>query len=411
MIERNNIKKLNSFLLFGFFIDYINQNFKFDFSRIDKKKFLSFSEEELIHKGSELWDVAINKSFQNAKACVVPLSGGLDSRAILGGLLNCTEATNIYTYTFGTPGSLDFEIGNFIAKKIGTRHIEFPLTQHLYSLDEELEYSKRINHQTILFHHPPIFHILNSFSDYQVWSGFMGDPLTGSHLDKKPSIIYEDAISKFLQKNIYCKSINLVDKDLALSIIKEYLDIDENLNKKKIMLDDFLDFNYRQLRYIEPHVLMKGLKYITPFTDNDLFDFYLSIPKKYRYDQYLYKKILMNSYSKLFSYKTKNNAGLPLQANKFLSYTYQYLKKIKKTTRLFINPDINYIDFNDGIRYRADLKKIIYESIMDLKQRRIIDTLNIDKIWYNHINKRSNHADALITLASLEIHLKAGAKL
>ena len=41
----------------------------------------------------------------------------------------------------------------------------------------------------------------------------------------------------------------------------------------------------------------------------------------------------------------------------------------------------------------------------------IIDWINIDNIWKRHINNDSDHADALITLASLEIHLKAGKSL
>ena len=71
----------------------------------------------------------------------------------------------------------------------------------------------------------------------------------------------------------------------------------------------------------------------------------------------------------------------------------------------------NYIDFNEGIRNRKDLNTIIYSSVMDLKERKIIDWIDIDNIWKRHINKESDHADALITLASLEIHLKAGKSL
>ena len=46
-----------------------------------------------------------------------------------------------------------------------------------------------------------------------------------------------------------------------------------------------------------------------------------------------------------------------------------------------------------------------------LKKRKIVDWIDIDEIWKRHINKTADHADALLTLASLEIHLKAGKKL
>jgi len=50
---------------------------------------------------------------------------------------------------------------------------------------------------------------------------------------------------------------------------------------------------------------------------------------------------------------------------------------------------------------------VVYESIQDLKKRRIVDWINIDAIWNRHQNRQANHADALTLLASLEINLKA----
>lgn len=410
MIENFNIERLNSFFLFGYYIDYTNPNLKFDFSRINKEKFLCFSEQDLIEKGSELWDAAINKSFQNKQTSVVPLSGGLDSRAILGGLLECTDARNINTYTFGTPGTLDYNIGNYIAKKVGTRHTSYPLTKHLFTLEEELQFSKMTNHQTVLFHHPPITEIINSFSNNKVWSGFMGDPLTGSHLSINSSITFDEAISRFINKNIFSKTINVhTDSDIS-SPIKHYLSTQTNDYDEKLSFDDWLDFNYRQLKYVEPHVLMKGFKYITPFTDKNLFSFFLSLSDEYRYSQRLYKKILISKYPRLFSYKTKINCGLSLHTNKHLLLAHKLLKYYKKHSRYFIDPDTNYIDFNEGIRNRNDIKKIIYENVMDLKERKILELFNYDEIWKNHINKKGNYADVLIVLASLEIHLKAGSR-
>ena len=43
---------------------------------------------------------------------IVPLSGGLDSRAILGGLLDAGLKDQITTVTFGTLGTWDYDIGS-----------------------------------------------------------------------------------------------------------------------------------------------------------------------------------------------------------------------------------------------------------------------------------------------------------
>ena len=72
------------------------------------------------------------------------------------------------------------------------------------------------------------------------------------------------------------------------------------------------------------------------------------------------------------------------------------------------NKRINYIDFKEAIRNREDFRTIIYENIMDLNNRKIVDWINIEDIWKEHINYKIDHSKALMILASLEIHLKAG---
>ncbi len=76
-----------------------------------------------------------------------------------------------------------------------------------------------------------------------------------------------------------------------------------------------------------------------------------------------------------------------------------------------LNPHINYIDFDDAIRNRSDVKSVIYENIMDLNNRKIVDWIDIVDIWKNHQSKNGNYSDVLMTLASLEIHLKTGMKI
>ena len=63
---------------------------------------------------------------------VVPLSGGLDSRIILGGLLKKGLKDSIITITFGTPGTLDYDIGIHIAKQLGIYYEALDLTKVCY---------------------------------------------------------------------------------------------------------------------------------------------------------------------------------------------------------------------------------------------------------------------------------------
>jgi hypothetical protein len=193
----------------------------------------------------------------------------------------------------------------------------------------------------------------------------------------------------------------------------KFIDLDDSV-KDKLILEHIIDLMNRQLKFIAPHVLMRGYNYRL-LLHKPLTDFALSVNNNLLEEQYLYKKMLSKEFPKLFSIPIKSNIGLPLNAGRARIMCQKLINKTKKITNIFItnfpNPNINYIDFDEGIRNRDDLKKIIYENIMDLKIRKVVDWVNIDEIWEKHQSKKYNHADALIVLASLEIHLKAGKKI
>ena len=58
-------------------------------------------------------------------------------------------------------------------------------------------------------------------------------------------------------------------------------------------------------------------------------------------------------------------------------------------TKLLSGKSIIYIDLNEKIRTKKDLREIISTNVMDLKSRDIIDWLDIEEILNNHLsNKR-----------------------
>ncbi len=400
-------QNLNSFLKLGYFLDYKNNKDIFiDVSSIDKQKYQKVSENELINIGSKLWIESISANFQSNQKHLVPISGGLDSRSILAGVLKHTEAKNIYTYTFGTPNTLDYDVGNYVAKKIGTNHKSFDLTRYNFNQKELEDISKRVNFQTILFHHAPVWEVDKKFENCQNWCGFMGDPLSGSKLSKEPSLSIEVAKKQFMRKNTYVSSIDLTNGLNSEGLVEADL-----IDKSLLTLDEQLDFQNRQVKYIAPHVLMQGYEYKIPFLYQPWVDFMLSVPNSFRRDQILYKKILLHTFPKEFSYRTKTNYGLPLGASKNTIFIKRVVDKLLRMTKLSSGKNINYLDFNEKIRTKQDLRKVITSNVIDLKDRDIIEWRNIEEILNNHLTNKGNYADALIVLASLEIHLKNGLKI
>lgn len=401
-----NKKNLSSFLKLGYFLDYKNKDISINVSNIDKQKYQDIEEYELIKIGSKLWKESICSNFDTNQKHLVPISGGLDSRAILSALLEHTEAKNIYTYTFGTPNTLDYDVGNYVAKKVGTNHKSFDLRRYNFNQKELENISKRVNFQTILFHHAPVWQVDKKFEGCQNWCGFMGDPLSGSKLSKEPSLSLEVAKKQFMRKNTYVSSIDLTNGLNFEGLVEADL-----IDKSLLTLDEQLDFQNRQVKYIAPHVLMQGYEYKIPFLYQPWVDFMLSVPNSFRRDQILYKKILLHTFPKEFSYRTKTNYGLPLGASKNTIFIKRVVDKLLRMTKLSSGKNINYLDFNEKIRTKQDLRKVITSNVIDLKDRDIIEWRNVEEILNNHLTNKGNYADALIVLASLEIHLKNGLKI
>lgn len=406
-----NMEKLNSFLTFGFFLDYKNTKFEIKLDGIDKKIYENANEPELIKQGGELFDAAVSKSFNPNVNNLVPISGGLDSRAILASLLKHTSASNISTFTFGSPNSLDFEIGKLVAKKFGTKHISLPTRENSYSQEGFEKISNLNNNQTFLFHHGPVIELNDMFDGYDYWSGHLGDPVTGGHLAPKAGNIFE-AKNYFINKNIFVDSINLMsDKDYDFHKLLNIDFIDENL----LTLEEQLDYNFRQSMLIEPHILMNGFNYKVPFMEKDFMNFFHSIKNNHRVSQGLYKKMLLKTYPDAFSLPTTKAFGRPLSDSKYKILLWRSQLKARRILSRKIsfikNPQVNYTDFNNMIRTKDDFGRLILNNIMDLNARNITPWIDIESLWLKHKKHKKNHADALMVLASLELHLKNNSSL
>lgn len=105
---------------------------------------------------------SIERKIDFSKDQVVPLSGGMDSRIVLGLLLEFVEASKIKTYTFGVHGSYDYEIPNAIARFLGTQHTNFSSADTHYSVEGLIRAAIASDGNTEVFH--PL--VLNRVSDY-----------------------------------------------------------------------------------------------------------------------------------------------------------------------------------------------------------------------------------------------------
>lgn len=340
---------------------------------------------------------------------VVPLSGGLDSRAIFSALLEVVPKERILTVTFGLPGSWDFDIGKEVAKAYRVKNIEINLAS------PEWSWANRDVYKNIVNNAPPIWLFeayVNSYlpallgADKVYWSGYLGDTLTGSKLNKHESATWESARIKFYMKNRFSKSRNLGDSDFdPIGILPDRPYCDSSV----LSYDEQLDIMFRQQSLIQHIIIPHGYDYVSPLAHVDWIKFLLSIPKSLRKKQFIYKEILKYAYPGPFSLPTKNLWGLPLTANRGAILLRIVRNKIEDVLGLpgeRKKKDINYVDFRYTMNNDSEFCSLIRTQLETVVRCGIVPWVNPMELWSAHNNNGKNYTNELLILAGLGLYVE-----
>jgi hypothetical protein len=331
----------------------------------------------------------------------------------LGGLLEAGLKDQIVAVTFGTPGTLDYEIGRTVAHHVGVQHEPIDLTQIRLSQESLDRTAREVGHWMWLFDAFYNRLICRRFGkDATYWSGYLGGSLSGVHLYSESSDSWDVALDRFKEKNRFCTSVDLSPPGFDPRTVLPQAPL---LEHHHLSYGEQLNCIIRQLVYTGPTVVPKHYHYRVPFGCPAWVRFILNVPHRYRQYQYLYKKVLRQAYPELFSLPTKNRLGLPLSAPSWQWHLRRALLFSRITARhLFpggpwgILPVENYIDFDRALRSREDVRTLAYENIEALDQRGVVDWIDVQSLWDRHQRGRANHWNALTLLASLEVCLRTG---
>jgi len=415
-----NFFNINTFLHYGYLPDahvHLPESLRIWFNG----DFMRFNcvvptKADLIKKGSQTLIKNFEQEIGNDhnKTHVVPLSGGLDSRTILANLLEHLEPSKIITVTFGLPGSPDYERAQSISKKAGVQWESIDLSpgKWKWSTDLLINAAKKSERPTRLFDNAVNQAIQLKFGrDYVYWSGFMGDSLGCIEQVSKKIKTWKDAKTAFVIRNCKCGKYYLPIPDFNPEIC---------LPDKPFTDSKKLDY-YSQLNHcikqqcLTKHIYSpKGYDIRYPFLNPLWVSFISNVPAYYSYKQALYRKVLQSSWPNLFnnwnvSYRNSSKIYYIIHRGKS-RFVKNYIKKLfpKLTLIMGSNKNYKYLDWNYALRYQDDFKSVVYSNLQDLKARKIIDWLDIEKLWTDHQNIKNDLSLELMTLAALEIHLKAG---
>jgi len=383
----------------------------------------------------DLWVRAVERRTRGRERVVLQLSGGFDSRAILAALLECRPAGSILAVTLGTPGTFDYELGRLVAEAAGVRHRAIDITG---PKDYEQEYLRKaidIDGTGDVF--------WGFLSDYdplaeltsELIVGLMGGVLSGKHAgrnalaerpaDEKEALEPELAHRRFTPLQTVSRLCGMTVADCQDRILALMAGCNEG-NAHRLSGNFCLvwDFVNRQTPYVQPLVckLRETFRYLAPFLDNDLVDFILRVPLRWRTGQRLWRRMYVERFPALAALPTKNLKGRPLLESwpGWLGWKLaRVLRRQVETLSFGAFPlasahreqmrrrCVQNLDYDRLLRESALLRTMVEAKLGRLAERGVLDGDTIQALWAEHVSGEAGHVPALVALASIELVLEA----
>src|ERR1051326_5217183 len=284
---------------------------------------------------------AVRKRMRNVAAAVFPVSGGYDSRGILGCVREVYSGP-LSTVSWGTgedDPQADAAIGRKVAEYFGTQHRFFrrDATHLIEGLERSVHDSDAANADSFIHpHEPALIQELRSSGHPLL---FRGDEAFGY---RGPAVSAMEAMARVgvCELAQYPGLITLLHPELVPKILEEqhqtYQAIvsscrsfgDWSITKDWLYLNQRL---FRSLNFSHYNKLAI-LEARNPWFDRDVFRFYAGIPVAYRYDKSLYRATLRFMFPKLMNeipIAARNSLepwhDLLRRDTRFLKYARQHL--------------------------------------------------------------------------------------
>jgi len=283
------------------------------------------SQEEYLEATVYYLRQAVRRQARDDLPAGVSLSGGLDSRTIVGFLCEQGSGPKIHTFSYGIPNCDDARLAAEVSALVGATH-------HFYELKPD--YLRDITPEGVWLtdgmkscrHMHPLATLHEQAAHVRVmYIGFLGDPLMGGHLGRELWAEYEeDELARllFAHTNTLCSPDELallLSDEFASAAGVVYDSFREALAESKARLvanrQNHFDLRQRQRRLIVMgHEQVRSrLAVRTPFCDNDLVEFMLTVPPGYRLDRVLHIEALVRTFPDLAKVPYEGT-GLPLVA-------------------------------------------------------------------------------------------------
>ena len=288
------------------------------------------SETDLVEELKQLIRQAVARRVSGGMPMGILLSGGLDSRVLLGELAEMVPGEQLHTFTWGIPGCDDCRVAKELAKVAHARHHFFELKPDwlLEKADEAVRITDGMGNVTNL-------HALATAQEESqvakvVFKGFMGDAMMGYALTKRFWSDYDEEtwFRAHLKTHTELGVITFNAQEQMRLFTAEFLrqvgdgvfdgykmGLKRSGSREMAVQRLYFDMTQRV-----PRMTLHGVEVMRsyapvrlPFCDNDLYDFTLRVPPGYLFERRLIARAFSESHPALAKVPIAGS-GMPLIA-------------------------------------------------------------------------------------------------
>jgi asparagine synthetase B (glutamine-hydrolysing) len=273
--------------------------------------------DDLVRQGAFLCKEAVRAALGNANSAAILLSGGLDSRVILGAIRGTKD---IDAWSYGAPGCWDLSAGKKLAAIAGARHEAVTLRAHHY-----IEMSERMVALSGGMSHAGHTHMgavgrRFAVPERVVLTGLIGGPIFGcfSRQEKNSGVAADDEIDRYMAAEACLTRAELalvcegdvwgeIHKDLRL-LMDECLE-----NNSPVDLPEYIGLTQRQSSLLIFSEQLLGLCHDVrlPYAHYGLAEFCLSLPPEWRFQRKLEQLLIEKSFPDLAGVSIPEMAAPP----------------------------------------------------------------------------------------------------
>lgn len=376
--------------------------------------------EELIH----LLRQAMKRQAHDDLPAGLLLSGGMDSRALLGLLAECANGQALTTFTWSIPGSDDARFADEVARQVGAQHHFFELKP-----DWLLEKAEACVRRTDGMGNVVNLHAsatLEAESQYAkvIYKGFMGDAMFGFGLRPRHWADYDDATRLQVHLEAY-RDYNVFNFDLP-----QHPHLFTEAFQRQVgngLLDDYqaaivasgVTQLANQRLYIDltnrvPRMTINGVEVVReraavrlPFCDNDLVEFCFRIPPGLQMGRQLFTRTFIQAFPHLAQIPaTPSNLPLVACAREVMLRAQELIQWHLRNRSLGWLAGPMHRPYKDYTAwFRTILRPWVEENLLSPTslERGYFNPDYVRQVVQDHMAGRANHAGRLGALLSLEL--------